>query len=106
MSNDLSNKELLEAINEGFNTLEDKMATKDDLESVESKMATKDELADVKSEMATKDDLAETEEKIMEEMNKRFDDVDTQLDQIAEFVKDHTSRLNALEEADEEGAVV
>jgi len=61
MEKQITNQELLRAINKSFSEIEQKMATKDDLATLESRMVSKDEfraeIQAIKSVMVTKDEL-------------------------------------------------
>lgn len=76
---------LIHIIQDSFESLEGKMATKQDIKE----MATKQDIKD----MATKQDLKEMEEK----MNKRFDSIEVRLATIQNDLDDVRRQLNELQ---------
>ena len=110
MSNDeekeITNRELLEAMNRSFSKIEGRMATKEDLTRMATKedltrMATKEDL----TRMATKEDLAQISVDLQSfkvETRERFDSLEEKLkdmdENITGIVGDYHPHIVALEE--------
>ena len=119
MSNDeekeITNRELLEAMNRSFSKIEGRMATKEDLTRMATKedltrMATKEDLTRMATKedltrMATKEDLAQISVDLQSfkvETRERFDSLEEKLkdmdENITGIVGDYHPHIVALEE--------